>query len=341
MKFIHIADVHWGMAPDGDKPWCRQRTQAIRHTFERAIEETRNQKADLLLIAGDLFHRQPLVRDLKEVNYLFTTIPDTKVVIIAGNHDRIQKSSAVLSFQWAPNVTYLMDEEFTSVYFEEINTEVWGFSYHTAEIREPKLNQVQAPGKDRIHILLGHGGDAGHVPIDRAALAKMKEGAILINYGPIGQSCELDEDGNVHMTAAYDAEVQERIDDGTFTKSYAWEGLIYNWNWHEANFGVMKPERLLLQYDDLSAWEQCLEWAKNSGEWNYPEGTQMTAEEAEEYARIYADASTMIGEFTTKIICGMVDLEEGYSEMLSQLDSINFSRAIECKQEALNRFYAR
>ena len=49
----------------------------------------------------------------------------------------------------------------------------------------------------------------------------------------------------------------------------------------------------------------------------------------------------MIGEFTTKIICGMVDLEEGYSEMLSQLDSINFSRAIECKQEALNRFYAR
>ena len=64
-----------------------------------------------------------------------------------------------------------MDEEFTSVYFEEINTEVWGFSYHTAEIREPKLNQVQAPGKDRIHILLGHGGDAGHVPIDRAALA--------------------------------------------------------------------------------------------------------------------------------------------------------------------------
>ena len=113
----------------------------------------------------------------------FTTIPDTKVVIIAGNHDRIQKSSAVLSFQWAPNVTYLMDEEFTSVYFEEINTEVWGFSYHTAEIREPKLNQVQAPGKDRIHILLGHGGDAGHVPIDRAALAVA--GFSYVALGPV------------------------------------------------------------------------------------------------------------------------------------------------------------
>lgn len=171
MKFIHMADVHWGMAPDSDRPWCRQRTQAIKNTFAHAIEETKRRRADLLLIAGDLFHRQPLVRDLKEVNYLFTTIPDTRVVIIAGNHDRIQKSSAVLSFQWAPNVTYLMDEDFTSVYFKEINTEVWGFSYHTAEIREPKLNQVKAPGRDRIHILLGHGGDANHVPLDRAALA--------------------------------------------------------------------------------------------------------------------------------------------------------------------------
>lgn len=37
-------------------------------------------QADCLFISGDLFHRQPLVRDLKEVNYLFTTIPNVKVI---------------------------------------------------------------------------------------------------------------------------------------------------------------------------------------------------------------------------------------------------------------------
>ena len=126
MKFIHTADIHWGMIPDSDKPWGKKREQAIRLTFQGIIEDARDSRADLLLISGDLFHRQPLARDLKEVNYLFSTIPGTRVVIIAGNHDRIRKSSALLSFTWAPNVTFLMDEDLSSVYFEELNTEVYG-----------------------------------------------------------------------------------------------------------------------------------------------------------------------------------------------------------------------
>ncbi len=171
MKFIHTGDIHWGMSPDSDKPWSRERARDIRETFAAIIDKTKALGADCLFIAGDLFHRQPLQKDLKEVNYLFSTIPQVKVVIIAGNHDRIRKSSAVLSFSWCPNVTFLDSEELTSVYFEEINTEVTGFSYYTAEITEPKLNQAKAPKNGRIQILLGHGGDLNHTPIDRAALA--------------------------------------------------------------------------------------------------------------------------------------------------------------------------
>ena len=33
MKFIHTGDVHWGMAPDSDKPWSRERARDIRETF--------------------------------------------------------------------------------------------------------------------------------------------------------------------------------------------------------------------------------------------------------------------------------------------------------------------
>ena len=171
MKFIHTGDIHWGMSPDSDKPWSRERSRDIRDTFADIIEQTRKVGADCLLIAGDLFHRQPLQRDLKEVNYLFSTIPHTRVIIIAGNHDRIRKNSAVLSFTWASNVFFLEDEEFTSVYFEDINTEITGFSYHSAEITSPRLNSVEPEEDGRIHILLGHGGDLNHVPIDRAALA--------------------------------------------------------------------------------------------------------------------------------------------------------------------------
>lgn len=171
MKFIHTADIHWGMIPDSDKPWGKKREQAIRLTFQAIIEEARELRADLLLIAGDLFHRQPLARDLKEVNYLFSTIPGTRVVIIAGNHDRIRKSSALFSFQWCPNVTFLMDEELTSVYFEDLNTEVFGFSYHTPEITEPKADHLTIPDSRRIKLLMLHGGDAKHLPFDKNVLA--------------------------------------------------------------------------------------------------------------------------------------------------------------------------
>lgn len=171
MKFIHTADIHWGMNPDSDKPWSRDRAQAIKDTFSEVIRQAKARDIDCLFIAGDLFHRQPLLRDLKELNYLFSTIPGVQVVIIAGNHDRIRPSSAIMSFHWCPNVTWLMDEALRSVYFKDLNTEVHGFSYHTAEITEPRLNAVRAPEDDRIHILLAHGGDASHLPLDRRLLS--------------------------------------------------------------------------------------------------------------------------------------------------------------------------
>lgn len=171
MKFIHTADIHWGMTPDSDMPWSRERAQAIKDTFTQIVTRARDMEVDCLFISGDLFHRQPLVKDLKELNYLFSTIPTVHVVIITGNHDRIRSSSALLSFTWCSNVSYFMEEEMTSVYFSEINTQIHGFSYHTTEVRENRIDHLEIPDDRRIHILMAHGGDASHLPFDRNALA--------------------------------------------------------------------------------------------------------------------------------------------------------------------------
>lgn len=182
MKFIHTADIHWGMVPDSDRPWGKKREQAIRLTFQTIIEEARENHVDLLLISGDLFHRQPLARDLKEVNYLFSTIPGTRIVIIAGNHDRVRRSSALLSFKWSPNVTYFMDEDLSSVYFEDMNTEVYGFSYHNPEILEDRTAQFTIPVNRRNKILMMHGGDAKHLPFDKNAVAAMPFSYIALGH---------------------------------------------------------------------------------------------------------------------------------------------------------------
>ena len=166
MKFIHTGDIHWGMTPDADKPWGSERAQAIKDTFKKIIAQAGKMQADCLFISGDLFHRQPLVRDLKEVNYLFTTIPNVKVILIAGNHDRIRENSALLSFSWSPNVTFFMDPDLNSGYFEDINTEIYGFSYHTREIKKPLLEDMQVSVNNHIQILMAHGGDTAHLPIN-------------------------------------------------------------------------------------------------------------------------------------------------------------------------------
>lgn len=166
MKFIHTADIHWGMTPDSGKPWGKERAQAIKDTFAAIIQQAQARQVDCLFISGDLFHRQPMARDLKEVNYLFSTIPSVHIFLIAGNHDRIQPSSPVPGYAWSSNVHLLDDEDWDSVYLEELNLEVHGFSYHTTEITEERIAGLEAPEDGRIHVLLAHGGDGRHMPFD-------------------------------------------------------------------------------------------------------------------------------------------------------------------------------
>lgn len=99
MKFIHTADIHWGMIPDSDKPWGKKREQAIRLTFQGIIEDARDSRADLLLISGDLFHRQPLARDLKRST---TCSPRFREPALSSSPEIMTGFGKVLHFSASP-----------------------------------------------------------------------------------------------------------------------------------------------------------------------------------------------------------------------------------------------
>ena len=170
MRFIHIADVHLGVSPDAGKAYSAKRSSEIWDTFRALLDVCQKDKIDLLLIAGDLFHRQPLLRELKEVNYLFSKLTRTKVVLIAGNHDYIKKDSHYRTFQWSENVYPLFQRKMKGVRFPEWKTAVYGFSYYEREITEPRYDNAKAPRLERYEILLAHGGDEKHIPIRREQL---------------------------------------------------------------------------------------------------------------------------------------------------------------------------
>ena len=170
MKFIHIADVHLGARPEAGRLLGQRRTKEIWNALERIIKKCKEEQVDLLLIAGDLFHRQPLLRELKEVNYLFSTIPNTRVVLTAGNHDYMRKDSYYRTFVWADNVQMIKTGLISYAEIPSLKTAVYGLSYVTREISDARYDIATPQHKQKYEILLAHGGDEKHIPIHKQKL---------------------------------------------------------------------------------------------------------------------------------------------------------------------------
>lgn len=182
MRFFHVADIHLGASPDAGFPWGERRKEEIWESFRRLVARAEEEKIDLLLIAGDLFHRQPLLRELKEVNYLFSTLTRTKVVFIAGNHDYWKKGSFYEGFPWCKNVVCLGGASCQKAVFPELHTAVYGFSYHSREIREPLYDGLNPEDDGMFSVLLAHGGDEKHIPIDKRKLLASDFGYIALGH---------------------------------------------------------------------------------------------------------------------------------------------------------------
>lgn len=174
MKFYHLADIHLGAVPDRGMPWSKVRERELYESFYNVLDRAKMDAVDFVFISGDLFHRQPLKRELKEINYHFSKIAPVRIIIIAGNHDHIKPDSNYVNFPWSENVHFITDSQCRTIYFEEQNTCIYGFSYHKYEITQnlyDTLRPRSGSGQpDRIHILLAHGGDEKHIPIRWQAL---------------------------------------------------------------------------------------------------------------------------------------------------------------------------
>ncbi len=173
MKFIHIADIHLGATPDSNMPWGPQREKEIWSSFQDIVRICNEEKAELLLIAGDMFHRQPLVRELKEVNYILSRLETAKAVIMAGNHDYIGPRSYYQDFVWDEKIHFFLQDSLEVKEYAELGVEVYGLSFCSKDITEPLYDGVKPNQNNRLHILLAHGGDERNIPMNRRKLTEL------------------------------------------------------------------------------------------------------------------------------------------------------------------------
>lgn len=170
MKFIHMADMHLGALPDAGKPWADTRARELWDTFSDICEACNRERADLLLIAGNLFDRQPLNKELKEAAYILGKLNRTQVVIMAGDADYLRENDNYSTYPWPDHVHFFTKEKVDKIYFNFLDAQVWGLSYTHSHICEACYDELSPEVNGTYHILLAHGGDENHIPINRMQL---------------------------------------------------------------------------------------------------------------------------------------------------------------------------
>jgi DNA repair exonuclease SbcCD nuclease subunit len=161
LTFLHTADIHIGKPSKFNHlagKFGKEKRQDIWSVFNRITDLCEQQQIDLLLISGDMFHSeytQP--RDGKRVADKLSKLTHTRTVIIAGNHDYIYNGSLYEILDWNHNVTILREDKFHSAYFEDLNVEVYGLSWHQPHYDSIPDEFNQSLERKRKNILLLHG----------------------------------------------------------------------------------------------------------------------------------------------------------------------------------------
>ncbi|HLU24077.1 MAG TPA: DNA repair exonuclease [Longimicrobiales bacterium] len=133
MLLAHLADLHLGyrayhrLAPGGINARERDVALAFRAALDRIIELG----ADLVLVAGDVFHtvrpsNAAIADAFRQFVRLRASLPGAPVVIIAGNHDSpraVETGSILRLFAEIPGV-HVVDDRARRVYLEALDTSV-------------------------------------------------------------------------------------------------------------------------------------------------------------------------------------------------------------------------
>lgn len=171
-KIVHCADIHAGRpAPSAlDQDRASTRRREIETGLQRVADLCRREKADLLLVSGDMFeHLYARPSWAKEAATLFREMPGTRVFISPGNHDPVVRGSLYRSVEWPGNVTIFDTPEIRAVSVGDPGVTVYGFGWTSFIERREALKGFAADRRDGFSVLVIH-GDVVRAPAAQAAL---------------------------------------------------------------------------------------------------------------------------------------------------------------------------
>jgi len=119
LKLAHLADLHLGFRQfDRQTPkGINQREWDVAEAFRRAVDDLLEQKPQLIVIAGDVFHsvrptNAAILFCFRQFHRLRAGLAETPIVVIAGEHDtpRSTETGAILRLYEALGVEVAVEE---------------------------------------------------------------------------------------------------------------------------------------------------------------------------------------------------------------------------------------
>lgn len=217
IKFIHCADFHLGSPMSGIGEYANIRRDELLGSFGAVIDLCIEEKAQLLLIAGDLFDKPDVSDEI--CRYVENQLArlDIPVFISLGNHDYKVVDGAYSKMNLKENV-YIFDGAFSSVELSGFGVRVFGAGFGGEYCDNALVSDFGVLNDENINLVLLHGdvvssGSASRYnPIDVSKFA----GADYCAFGHIHKRTPPTKNGSV--TYAYSGSVESRGFDETGEK---------------------------------------------------------------------------------------------------------------------------
>ncbi len=119
MKLAHLADLHLGFRQfDRQTPrGGNQREADVADAFRRAVDDLLEQRPDLIVLAGDIFHsvrptNPAILFFFQQMQRVRSGLPDSPIVLVAGDHDtpRSLETGTILRLYEALGVEVAVDK---------------------------------------------------------------------------------------------------------------------------------------------------------------------------------------------------------------------------------------
>jgi len=207
VKLAHLADLHLGFRQyDRQTPrGGNQREADVAEAFRRAVDDLLEQRPDLILLAGDVFHSvrptNPAILFLfQQLHRLRTGLPDAPIAMIAGNHDtpRSTETGTILRLYEALGVHVVVDEA-RYLTFTKLDCSVLAVPHQAlAQADRPALRPQRGT---TYNVLLLHGQlpgvgeqrgtmEYGGAPVDRTDLAPAQWDYVALGHHHVAHEVE-------------------------------------------------------------------------------------------------------------------------------------------------------